>query len=603
MSLPSNLDYDSFRQYALADRIEWIDCLDTQQVKEAYESRIVKRFFSKLFEDDPNTYLRQRGLEYLCELTLLEAVRFEYTKDFLLEEAASTGNTHIDCVRLRWLFLLFGDVQECYRVFEKESQSQDFELASEARYRVGLIHLIYRVNQASTAQAVAELKEAKKWFDSAQKEVENRLDARFFGVTSDYLLALLGFQSELAEEHYNELGKILWERRVWGYLPDSSLLEYRIFKCLSGFRSMICSTTRESYWTDYKKELSLLCSYFNDLLLKTDSAIRLDLSVSNFKGNPVRALLTQYYVHNLSASQVKIDAILADTPHSEIAQINFLTDLSDRLSEYREKKNDDSLSTVAALCSGFDWMDPARIVQDVVQLKEIDTVDLSIRASLAIRYAKEQQHSQVSYLTGYSVGDEIVSMLITRVKSLIPSYPIKEFAIFTSVLSDLVRYAYQAETQPKEFFPYLYDPGVKLEASFQKPLFERLTAGERASNYHYEESDLVGASRLDIVYRDQQVVFPIEIKKTDIFPSWESVKNDYVAQVQMYNRPYNQLGFLVIFERSRKADGKPLNDIRSLVEILHLTPFYPVPEKFPNFVVALIIPANKVRPSNYTKYK
>lgn len=307
-------------------------------------------------------------------------------------------------------------------------------------------------------------------------------------------------------------------------------------------------------------------------------------------------------MHNLSASQVKIRAILADTEPSEQPLREFLERLLVGLEAYHEKKNDQSLSTVAILCSVFHWIDPAQIVVEVEALASTGMADVHIQAHLAMRYASESRLDRVIYSTGYAVSDEIVEAVRTSIKQHIPQYPPLKLAIFTNVLADLARYAYQADTQPKRFFPYLYDSSVNLEETFQNELYSKLTSGERATYYSYEVSDAVGASRIDIVYREHQVVFPIEIKKTEKRHTWETIKKNYAAQVQMYNRPYDQLGFLVIFDISQKEKEKPLNDIRSTVEVLCLTPFYPDQGKYLDYVVAIIIPANKISPSDYTRY-
>lgn len=602
MTLGPVLSYDVFSQYSLPERIDWIDALTVEQIIDQYTPRTIKKFLSQLFERETNSYLRQRAIEYISELTLLDVIRYEYTKDFLLEEVQPTGNSFIDSIRLKYLFLLYGDDSECYQVYEEKSRQEDQELASEASYRAGLVHLLYRVNQVASSDIIVELLTAKRWFDTAQQQVENRVDARFFSLASDYLVALLSLQPDAADPLYEELTRLLWQRQIWGYAPTTELLEQRVFQSLSSLRLLVQKTADELFWTDYKKELLFLSHHFNELLISTNLPARFINSLNAFTAHPVSTLLSQYYIHNLSACQVKIRAILADAEPSEQPLIDFLRNLLVRLEAYHEKKNDESISTVAALCAGFSWLDPAQIIYDVGELARKGTADVLIQAQLAMSYASQGRIDRVSFSSGYAVGDEVVELIRSRLKQYIPAYASGKLAIFTNVLTDLVRYAYQAETQPKRFFSYLYDSTITLEETFQNQLFIRLTAGERATNYHYEESDVVGASRIDIVYREQNVVYPIEIKKTVKPPTWEDIKQNYVAQVQMYNRPYNQLGFLVIFDISSKKKGGPLNDLRSMVEVLHLTPYYSVKNSYMDYVVTILIPANKISPSDYTTY-
>lgn len=267
MTLEPVLSYEVFSQYSLSDRIDWVDAFHFEQIISQYAPRVIKKFLTQVFECETNPYLRQRAIEYIGELTLLDVIRYDYTKDFLLEEVQSTGNSFIDSTRLKYLFLLYGDDPECYQVFEQESRQEDQELASEASYRAGLIHMLYRINQALPNEAIAELIKAKRWFETAQKQVENRVDARFFGLTSDYLIALLRLQPDAADSLYVELIQTLWQQQIWRYSPITDLLEHRVFQSLSSLRLIVIKTANESGWIDYKKEFSFLSYHFNELIV------------------------------------------------------------------------------------------------------------------------------------------------------------------------------------------------------------------------------------------------------------------------------------------------------------------------------------------------
>lgn len=593
--------YEEFSNIPLGERIDWIDALDLPQIRNHYDAKTIKKFFRHLFELETNLYLRLKAVEYISELTLLDIISYEFTKDFLLEDV-STGDSFIDSVRLKYLFLLYGDDQKCYNIFKIESQNQNNELASEACYRIGLVHLLYKVNHTVYNNVILELEEARHWFDLSFRLVENRVDAYFFSLTSQYLLSLLSLDPYSSDIFFGKLTDALLERRIWSYASVQNILENRIYQSLYNLRIIAKKVSEEKSWTDYIKNFLILSNCFNELLINEALSARFVNSAKTFNENPLNVILEKYYIQNFSACSLKIDAIIENAEPSERQLIGFLSDLKMRLATQNEKKNDNSVNSVAVLCSGFPQIDASVIISDVKQLVDQGKSDLQIQAQLAMKYSSRFRLDQVSYSTGYLVSDEVLQLLKAGLLKCLPAYDPYKMAIFINVLSDLIRYAYQAETLPKKFFPHLYDSTVKLEEIFQNHLYTKLVAGDRATNYHYEESDVVGASRLDIVYRENDLVFPIEVKKTDEIPDWDSVKQGFVAQVQMYNRPYNQLGFLVVFDISPKKDNAPLNDIRSLVEILHLTPYYPIVEKYPDYVIAIIIPANKVRPSDYTTY-
>lgn len=593
--------YEQFSHIPLGERIDWIDALDLLQIKHHYEAKVIKKFFNHLFEFETNSYLRLKAVEYISELTLLDFISYEFTKDFLLEDV-STGDSFIDSVRLKYLFLLYGDDQRCYNIFKIEAQNQNSELASEACYRIGLVHLLYKANHTMYETIILELEQAKYWFDLSFRLTENRVDAYFFSLTSQYLLSLLGLDPYSSDTFFEKLTDVLLEKRIWSYASAQNVLENRIYQSLYNLRVIVKKVSEEKLWTNYKKNFLILSNCLNELLFNEALSTRFINSINSFNENPLNAVLEKYYIQNFSACSLKIDAIIENADSSEQQLIDFLSDLKARLATQNEKKNDIPVNSVAVLCSSFSQIDASIIIYDVKQLVDQGKSDLQIQAQLAIKYSSRFRLDQVSYSTGYLVSDEVLQLLKGGLLKCLPAYDPYKMAIFINVLSDLIRYAYQAETLPKKFFPHLYDSTIKLEEIFQNHLYTKLVAGDRALNYHYEESDVVGASRLDIVYRENDLVFPIEVKKTDKIPDWEAVKRGFVAQVQMYNRPYNQLGFLVIFDISPKKDSAPLNDIRSLVEILHMTPYYPIVEKYPDYVVAIIIPANKISPSVYTTY-
>ena len=204
--------------------------------------------------------------------------------------------------------------------------------------------------------------------------------------------------------------------------------------------------------------------------------------------------------------------------------------------------------------------------------------------------------------TGSLAGDEVLNIISARIKRKIPGYPGLSKSIFLDILIDLINFAHNAEIGDRQWYSIYYDSSVKEEKVFQKDLFNRLKTTSRAFNYRMEMSNMGSGGRMDIVYEENQTLFSIEVKRESNPSSWEEIERDYVSQAQMYTTPYNQLGFLVIFELSPKTDG-PLPDIRDRVALLHHKPVYTLAGQYPDYIVAIIVPANRVVPSALTTYK
>jgi len=125
------------------------------------------------------------------------------------------------------------------------------------------------------------------------------------------------------------------------------------------------------------------------------------------------------------------------------------------------------------------------------------------------------------------------------------------------------------------------------------------------TRYRKEVTEVADGGRVDILYTSDNITIPVELKKTDQKPTTESIAQNYLAQAQTYSYPYDQLGIFVLLDNSNKFDAKksPINDIRELFNIQHMKPYYDVDERFPNYVVTVIIPGNKITPSIRSTYK
>lgn len=244
-----------------------------------------------------------------------------------------------------------------------------------------------------------------------------------------------------------------------------------------------------------------------------------------------------------------------------------------------------------------------QILADFGQIRDSVDSDEAAYFKLALRYKRRDSSANRTLMqTGFPAGDEILNLISAKIKQKIPGYPDLTKSIFLDVLSDLLNFAFNAETGNRQEYAIYYSSWVKEEKLFQADLYNRLRNSARAINYRMEISNMGSGGRMDILYEENQTLFSIEVKRESTISTWEAIERDYVPQAQMYATPYNQLGFLVIFELSTKTGG-PLPGIRDRVALLHHKPVYALTGQHPDYVVAIIIPANRVVPSALTTYK
>jgi len=597
--LLATLDYAQFSICPVDARIDWFDDLAWDSIAVPAEQRAIKRFLSAVYEHDPNQYVRKKALEWIGELALAHVLRRDFARDFLLD-VDITQERYIGICKLKYLFFLTGDDAEVYTELTNACQQPDAEVASEAYFRQGLVHLLYRTGQATESQFFEEVAHAEHCFQQAQALAENRVDAQFFSLVASCLLAMLGQQREQYAPLLTTLNTLLWQRQLWSWQPPAQLLEWHVLHGLETLRQLAEQTAAEASWTDYRQEFAKLSKRCNDIALVDSLSPVLQHSYQQFADGVATRLIRHYYVQNLSACQIKIAAVAAGLGEEDAALTAFLQELTLTL----EKKSvDPTINQVAQLLSAFPQLGTNRILQDVAALQAAGEDDLQVVLVLTFRYLQElPQGSFIDYETGYLVGDEVLQDLARVINQALPIYPSRSTSTFLRLLADVVSYAYRAATQPRRFFPHLYDPAVKKEEAFQNHLFTTLTASPRATYYSYEPADKIGSGRIDIVYTENGLVFPVEVKKEDSKPDWNTIQAHYLAQAQTYVHAYHQLGLLVVFDISPKKAGAPVNDFRELFALLHLKPYYSLEGSRPDYLVVCLIPGNKVSPSDYSTY-
>ena len=93
----------------------------------------------------------------------------------------------------------------------------------------------------------------------------------------------------------------------------------------------------------------------------------------------------------------------------------------------------------------------------------------------------------------------------------------------------------------------------------------------------------------------------IELKKSPIRPTQQILEENYIAQAQTYTAGYEQLGVFVLLELSDKSIEPPPN-FKDWFRVHHLKPHTNLPIKFPDYIISVVIPGNRVLPSTRSTY-
>jgi hypothetical protein len=580
--------------------VDWFDELDWESIAQPQEQRSIKKFFQAVYENDTSAYTRKKAIEWFSELALGDVLRLTAAKEFLLD--ITEDESFIRIAKIKYLFLLFGDDDEVWQELTEAANSSDAEVSSEAYYRQGLIHLLYRTGQATETVFCEELQQATTLFHQAVAEVgkDDRIDARFFGIVTQYLVELLAGQKAVYAATMRQLDEVLWQRKLWSRRPVTELFEWHIYRALSNMQAIAEHTNTESSWVNFSKEFSRLSKHFNDMVAATAVSRQLQQSYQQFTNGVGARIINQYYTKNLFACEDRLNTIIADEDSSS-ELYGFLLSVRNTIQAQQQKKNTEpNFLHLASVLRYYPHIPAEKVREDFQRLIAEGKPETEVIVELIFTYSDEKPAGSSDFVTGYDVGDEVFNNLIKELKAALPkNYPQRKWAMISDVLSDIIRYAYQTALLPKEFFPHLHTEKPTHEAIFHRDFFRGLSSGPRATYYNYETPDRIGGGRIDITYQRDGLVYPIEVKRKKSKVTWAIVSKNYLAQAQSYTVVHEQVGFLVVFDLKSEAVRR---DFRNYFRVLHRPSPGSIEEVYKDYVVCVIIPASNASPSASTTY-
>ncbi|CAG0996479.1 hypothetical protein ANRL4_02811 [Anaerolineae bacterium] len=135
------------------------------------------------------------------------------------------------------------------------------------------------------------------------------------------------------------------------------------------------------------------------------------------------------------------------------------------------------------------------------------------------------------------------------------------------------------------------------EEHLEKHFFERklfTSSGVRLAR----QSTGLTPGRLDLSYQcPSGIIFPIEVKCEDANTTRENIHAKYIAQAQRYAAAQSRFGYLFVLDTTAKDPRLPL---RPMIENVYLDTIS-LPHTTHNvYVMVVIFPANRVRPSDHT---
>lgn len=567
--------------------------------------RQLKKFFRQAFEKESNSYAKKVILETICILTFLGRIQKFFTLD-LLFDIDESDSPFVVTTAIKYLSIFYQDEKEIIDKIGEFKNSDDADISSEAYYRLAIIHFFNIDAKASTSVFIDELYEAKKLFKISKDLIENRVDAKFYEHLIEFLCLCFREDYSKLEKLYQILLQDILVIKSYSLSENSFELEYKIFNAIKNIYDIQMNVKDVERWIRIDEELIKLSKYHRSIM--STEIVNNSLyknTIYNFKEIIESAILQPYYTKNFKTLLLRIESLENSLQHTEENELkSFLKYLMTNIKEQDYKKKEDiDPAIIIKLKEMFPTKDIYCIIKDIGEINNMNKM-----LDLISDYIKQEYKRNAEVITGTPMGQEIFLELQKELRGYLPEYPYENFLTFMNVLEHIISYTISTIQSNKKDYLFLYSKKSggfgedALEKDLQDNMYKYLMS-TRLNNLtlNYEKKDFADGGRVDIVYSDNKITIPIELKKTNEEITDENIRNKYLSQIQTYTYSYNQLGIFVLLDLNEKQ--KPVNDIRSLFKIEHLEPLYDIKDKYPDYIVRVIIPGNKPLPSQKSIYK
>jgi len=582
------------------DQTNFIDNFyDRINIKQIQEKEL-QEFLEFAYKKGANPYIKRSILIILCDLTLTGTLTNKHIPLSLLSDVLKNDNdVFLLTISIKYYTLLAQnftstDTQKLVDL----SDHDNADVASEALYWLGYIELTS--SKGSIDNLVVSLNKAKTYFKESINSIENRIDAIYYCHVIDYLEAFVSTEGKMVDEHFGNMEKVMFERKMYEW--DHNFLEFDllIFQILQKLKESFSVLMRSISWINIEHEV-------NTLLLIQREIEKTKLS-SGKHATCIKAIYN-------STIEVASNLLLEIQLNNERARIENLRNQSidvdlntflDRLialipfEKNNDSENPELLLGLRKFCSNEEALE---------KYQQISNKHLASEIVEAFASLKSNNSECVSeFITGSINGQAIYHDLKQKINGELPNYNQDKLRVFLRVLEEVIRYTYRTtiNSSKKEFlFLYNKSEGGKgsdaLEEDLQDSMYDKLVSTRIAYGFEHERPKFTDGGRVDIVFKTDLVTFPIELKKTDEIVTLDRIKEDYISQAQTYSSGYDQLGIFVLLDLTDKGT-KPSPNVKDWFHFHHLESTTSLPINHPDYIISVVIPGNKLLPSSKSKY-
>jgi len=586
---------EPFKQEMLMDN--FYEKIDVDLISE----NELEEFLKLAYENGANNYLKRSVLIVICDLTLCNKLTNNYfSLNYLFKIFRDETDPFLLSVSIKYITLISNSYDDAFITRLKElSDDDNGDVASEALYWLGFIEL-QSTQKEDILTLIPSLNIAKKYFSEASTVVENRVDALFYIHVINFIEHSIKNETANAEINFKEIEKSLLTRRFYEWNQDHLEFDYLIFQILQQIHSKYKSLNQSSTWIDFKGEL-------NNLLLANKDIEKVKLI--NGKNKKCVNQICNSAIKNVSKILYRSN-LINDKPRilnlktiSEDSDLNIFLEYVIELLPDSNSPISENPQLLLALTNSFGEKEG---LLKYGQIKNKESISEIVTSFSELK--NKNALSTSGFITGSINGQEIYYKLSEEIKSKLPDYSEEKLKIFLRILEEVIRYSQTSFIgSSKKDYLFLYSQsegglGQKaVENDLQDSLYKILKLTSLAPGLEHEKAKFVDGGRVDIVFKNDLVTFPIELKKTEEEVTMDKLANNYLAQAQTYAAGYDQLGVFLLLDLSDKGTAPSLN-FKDWFHIHHILPSTGLEIKHPDYIVSVVIPGNRLLPSSKSKY-
>lgn len=586
---------EPFKQELLIDNFyEKIDIVSTSENE-------LEEFLKSAYETAANNYLKRSVLIIICDLTLCDTLtNSHFSLNYLLKIFRDEADPFLLTVSIKYITLISNTYDPTFIARLKElSDNENGDIASEALYWLGFIEL-QNIKNENIQDLIPSLNIAKKYFTEASIAVENRVDALFYIHVIDFIEHCLKSDATNAEMNFREIEKSLLTRRFYEWNEGHLEFDFLVFQILQNIHLKYKSLNASTTWIDFKEELNNLLSANRDIEKVKLINGKNKKCINQICNSAIKNVSKILYRSNLSNDKPRILNLKSTTEDSDFnAYLDYVIELLPDSSNTGTENH----QLLLALTSSFGEQDG---LLKYGQIKNKENISEIITAFSELKNKNALSTSE--FIAGSITGQEIYYKLKEEIESKLTDYSNEKLKLFLKILEEVIRYSQTSFIgSSKSDYLFLYSEsegghGQKaVENDLQDSLYKILKLTSLAPGLEHEKAKFVDGGRVDIVFKNDLVTFPIELKRTQEEVTIEKIEKNYLSQAQTYAAGYDQLGIFILLDLSDKGTSPSLN-FKDWFHVHHIKPATGLTVKHPDYIISVVIPGNKLLPSSKSKY-